>query len=122
MLPSGASVTLTGQVQGGFASVSYNGTDGWASQSYLSDTGTSSDSGSGVNLDGSYTTDEIIQLIYAAAAKYGRMAMPCWPSRGANRSWIRMPSTPGRMHPACSNSCRAPGPQPPMPAPASLIR
>ena len=35
VMPFGASVTLTGQSQNGFLSVSYNGSAGWASADYL---------------------------------------------------------------------------------------
>ncbi|HRA48670.1 MAG TPA: SH3 domain-containing protein [Thermomicrobiales bacterium] len=64
VLPSGAAVSLTGDEQNGFASISYDGTEGWASQNYLTDSAPVS--------GGSYTTAEIIQIIYDAAAKYGQ--------------------------------------------------
>src|SRR5690606_18221063 len=35
VMPAGATVTLTGNSQNGFLSVSYNGTAGWASADYL---------------------------------------------------------------------------------------
>lgn len=67
VMPSGAAVTLTGTSSGGFAGVRYQGTAGWASESYLSD----SDASSGSH-DGSYTRDEIVAIIYDAADQYGQ--------------------------------------------------
>jgi hypothetical protein len=67
-MPGGAEVTLTGEARNGFAGVRYQGTSGWASQAYLSDTPVND----GDNGDGVYTQDEIIQIIYAAADRYGQ--------------------------------------------------
>ena len=47
VMPSGASVTLTGSASNGFVSVNYQGTDGWAYESYLGAGGSGSDAGSG---------------------------------------------------------------------------
>lgn len=66
VMPGGAEVTLTGEERNGFAGVRYNGTSGWASLDYLSTTPAGDDG------DGSYTQDEIIQIIYAAADRYGQ--------------------------------------------------
>lgn len=63
VMPVGASVTLTGTEQNGFAGVRYNGASGWASLDYLSTGGT----------DGGDTTgNSIIDIIYAAADEYGQ--------------------------------------------------
>jgi len=66
VMPSGVEVTLTGEEQGGWSSVMYDGVDGWAASSYLSSTkpGTSSASTS--------SGGTITEIIYAAAAKYGQ--------------------------------------------------
>ncbi len=69
VMPGGAEVTLTGDEQGGFAGVRYNGTTGWASLSYLTDQPVAD---GGDNGDGIYTQDEIIAIIYAAADRYGQ--------------------------------------------------
>lgn len=45
VMPSGARVTLNGRMSNGFASVTYQGTTGWASTQYLSSGGGSSDGG-----------------------------------------------------------------------------
>lgn len=78
VMPSGASVTLTGESSGGFLGVTYKGTSGWASSTYLSTGGTSgggsSSGGNGnydSNGDGAWSRDEIVAIIYAAAAYYG---------------------------------------------------
>lgn len=47
VMPSGASVTLTGSASNGFVSVNYQGTDGWAYESYLGAGGSGSNAGSG---------------------------------------------------------------------------
>jgi uncharacterized protein YraI len=67
VIPSGATVRLTGQERNGFASVRYSGTNGWASLDYLSRA--PADDGDD---DGSYTEREIIRIIYAAADRYGQ--------------------------------------------------
>jgi uncharacterized protein YraI len=65
VIPDGAAVRLTGKERNGFAGVRYSGEAGWASLDYL----TMANSGNG---DGSYTGDEIVDIIYAAADKYGQ--------------------------------------------------
>lgn len=58
VMRSGAAVTLTGQSSNGFVSVEYNGSSGWAYESYLGSGGGSS-SGSGATSSGTgtaYTT------------------------------------------------------------------
>jgi len=80
VMPSGASVTLTGNESNGFLGVNYSGTKGWASSSYLSTGGNTSGGNSGggasgnydSNGDGSWSQDEIIAIIYAAADYYGQ--------------------------------------------------
>ncbi len=74
VMPAGSSGTSTGQSQNGFWSLNYNGTNGWASSSLLS-----TDGGSAVDPpptspgnSGSYTQDQIIDIIYAAADRYGQ--------------------------------------------------
>lgn len=74
VMPAGSSGTSTGQSQNGFWSLNYNGTNGWASSSLLS-----TDGGSAVDPaptspgnSGSYTQDQIINIIYAAADRYGQ--------------------------------------------------
>lgn len=68
VMPGGAEVTLTGEEENDFAGVRYNGTSGWAHTAYLSfEPG---DDGGGN--DGVYTYDEIVQIIYAAADRYGQ--------------------------------------------------
>lgn len=73
VMPSGASVTLTGESSGGFLGVTYRGTSGWASATYLSTGGSSGGNGSyDTNGDGVWSQDEIVAIIYAAAAYYGQ--------------------------------------------------
>jgi uncharacterized protein YraI len=83
VMPGGASVTLTGNSSGGFLGVIYKGTGGWASADYLDTSGGSSDGGSSdggssggsdYDLDGngSWSRDEIVAIIYAAADYYGQ--------------------------------------------------
>jgi uncharacterized protein YraI len=66
VMPDGATVTLTGEERNGFAGVRYDGTAGWASLDYLT---TGPVSGNG---DGGFTGDEIVDIIYSAADKYGQ--------------------------------------------------
>lgn len=74
VMPAGATVTLTGIDQNGYYYVVYNGVQGWAASQFLSLGGTSgggtSGSGSGWGEVGS--TEEVIQIIYAAADRYGQ--------------------------------------------------
>lgn len=75
VVPTGAAVSLTGSTSNNFVSVSYNGSNGWLYADYVSSSGGSSSgsgSGSGAGSDGSWSTDEIINLIYEAAAYYGQ--------------------------------------------------
>ncbi len=61
VMPSGATVTLTGTTSNGFSGVTYQGTTGWASTTYLSTSGGSgSDPGSGNA--GSATTTSALKL------------------------------------------------------------
>lgn len=76
VMPAGASGTGTGQAQNGFWSIDYNGTRGWVSSGLVSQNG----GGGAVDpaptapsgASGSYTQDQIIQIIYAAADRYGQ--------------------------------------------------
>jgi uncharacterized protein YraI len=63
VMPGSAEVSLSGDEQDGWVEVSYNGTSGWAASSYLSDSKPTSGSSSGGN---------VVDIIYAAAAKYGQ--------------------------------------------------
>lgn len=83
VMPGGASVTLTGEQSGEFVGVIYRGTAGWASSSFLSTGGGSGNNGGGggasgpngnydTNGDGVWSRDEIVAIIYAAAAYYGQ--------------------------------------------------
>jgi uncharacterized protein YraI len=68
VMPPGAAVTLTGENSNGFLGVTYRGTSGWASATYLSTSG-----GGGIgNGDGVWSRDEIVAVIYAAADRYGQ--------------------------------------------------
>lgn len=75
VMPAGSSATATGQSQNGFWSLNYNGTVGWSSSSLLStsDPGPAdpvpTDPGSS---NGSSSQDQIIQIIYDAADRYGQ--------------------------------------------------
>jgi uncharacterized protein YraI len=77
VVPSGTSVALTGIAQNGFYYVDFNGTLGWISSIGLTLGGSpSSNPGSGLrgdtNGDGWLSEDEIVQIIYAAADRYGQ--------------------------------------------------
>ncbi len=68
VMPGGADVDLTGDQNNGFYGVVYNGTRGWAYGDYLNL------GGGGSSVDGSdgWSYDEIVQIIYDAAAAYGQ--------------------------------------------------
>ncbi len=74
VMPAGSSGTSTGQSQNGFWSLNYNGTNGWASSSLLSTEGGSAvdPAPTSPGNAGSYGQDQIIQIIYAAADRYGQ--------------------------------------------------
>ena len=74
VMPAGSSATSTEQSQNGFWSLNYNGTVGWASSSLLSTSDPSPESAipSPGGSSGSYSQDQIIQLIYDAADRYGQ--------------------------------------------------
>ena len=67
VMPGSTEVTLTGAEQDGWLSVTYQGTDGWAASSYLSDTKPTSGGTTTTGSGGS-----VVDIIYAAAAKYGQ--------------------------------------------------
>lgn len=68
VMPGGASVSVMGSPQNGFYPVTFHGSKGWASGDFLTSGAVSvPDSG-----DTTYTRDEIIQIIYAAADRYGQ--------------------------------------------------
>lgn len=72
VVPSGASVSLTGSTANNFVSVSYNGSNGWLYADYVSSSGGGS-SGSGSGSTGSTSgSSSIIDIIYEAAAYYGQ--------------------------------------------------
>ena len=62
VMPEGASLTITGSYRNGYYPVRYQGTKGWASGDYLAVGGPHNDS---------WTSDEIIELIYDVAYFYG---------------------------------------------------
>ena len=68
VMPGGATVSIMGEPQNGFYPITFHGSEGWASGDYLTSGSVEvPDSG---NTD--YTRDEIIQIIYAAADRYGQ--------------------------------------------------
>lgn len=69
VMPAGATVSVMGDAVNGWYPLTFHGTKGWASGEYLQ--------ASAPNLPtppsgSAYTRDEIIQIIYAAADKYGQ--------------------------------------------------
>ena len=89
VLPDAAQVELTGEVANGYGGVIYNGTVGWASLDYLSQNAPSVPETPAptavpvtpeptvaptdpVSPGGPYTRDQIIQIIYDAADRYGQ--------------------------------------------------
>jgi len=68
VMPAGGSVTLTGRAQDGFQEVVFFGQTGWAAAAFLGSGGTppTPPGNSGT------TTDQIVQIIYAAADRYGQ--------------------------------------------------
>ncbi len=68
VMPGGSTVSVMGDAQSGFYPISFHGSKGWASADYLT-TGSVTVPDSG---DTTYTRDEIIQIIYAAADRYGQ--------------------------------------------------
>lgn len=69
VMPGGAAVTLTGASLGGFLGVTYNGTAGWAFADYLD---TSGGGGGAETPVPPGTGNAIIDIIYAAADRYGQ--------------------------------------------------
>ena len=67
VVPAGATVNLTGIAENGFHYVQYNGTFGWISSTGLALGGTP-----GGNNGGALTEQQIIQIIYDAADRYGQ--------------------------------------------------
>jgi uncharacterized protein YraI len=65
----GEQVEIMGDPQGGFYPVRYLGSKGWASGDYLNIGGTATPPRPG---DGTYSQQEIIDIIYAAADRYGQ--------------------------------------------------
>ena len=89
VLPDAAQVELTGEVANGYAGAIYNGTVGWASLDYLSQSAPTTPKTPAptevpvtpeptvaptdpVSPGGPYTRDQIIQIIYDAADRYGQ--------------------------------------------------
>ena len=85
VMPHGAGVTLNGERSNGFVSATYQGTAGWAYEAYLTiggvpdpdpDPDPTPAPGSGLrgdaNGDGWLSENEIIQIIYTAADRYGQ--------------------------------------------------
>lgn len=76
VMPYGAALTVTGQRQAGFYSVSYSGTSGWAYATYLTTNApapapTAPTPAPAAGSGGSGETD-IVAIIYAAADRYGQ--------------------------------------------------
>jgi uncharacterized protein YraI len=65
----GEQVEIMGEPQGGFYPIRYLGSKGWASGDYLNIGGTATPPRPG---DGTYSQQEIIDIIYAAADRYGQ--------------------------------------------------
>jgi uncharacterized protein YraI len=81
VMPTGATVNLTGESANGFVKVDYNGTQGWAYAQFVGEYGSVEAPPSNVggpsgsydtNGDGAWSRDEIVAIIYAAAAYYGQ--------------------------------------------------
>ncbi|MGC4107974.1 MAG: SH3 domain-containing protein [Thermomicrobiales bacterium] len=84
VMPDAAQVELTGEVANGYGGVIYNGTVGWASLDYLSQSAPTTpvtpvptdpvtpSPTEPTSPGGPYTEDEIIQIIYDAADRYGQ--------------------------------------------------
>jgi uncharacterized protein YraI len=84
VMPDAAQLELTGELAGNYSGVIYNGTVGWAASQYLSLNGPSApvetpvpseptpEPTDPVSPGGPYTEDEIIQIIYDAADRYGQ--------------------------------------------------
>ncbi|MGC4191739.1 MAG: SH3 domain-containing protein [Thermomicrobiales bacterium] len=88
VMPDAAQVELTGEQANGYAGVIYSGTVGWASLDYLSQSAPSAPEtpaptdpvtpeptaapSEPTSPGGPYTEDEIIQIIYDAADRYGQ--------------------------------------------------
>lgn len=75
VMRSGSAVTLTGQSSNGFVSVDYNGTSGWAYESYLSSSGggsssSGSDSGATSSATGTAYTTTGVNLRSGAGTSY----------------------------------------------------
>lgn len=70
VMPAGVGVSVMGDPVNGFYPITFHGTKGWASGDYLRSGAPSP--GQPNPGGGSYTHDEIIQIIYAAADEYGQ--------------------------------------------------
>ena len=69
VMPGGAGVSVMGDPVNGFYPLTFHGTKGWASGDYLRSGAPAPQPNPG---NGNYTQDEIIQIIYAAADKWGQ--------------------------------------------------
>ncbi len=73
VMPTGATVTLSGERTNGFAGATYNGTTGWAFATYLGDAATApSDPAPSVPPTDGGGSGDITQIIFAAADRYGQ--------------------------------------------------
>lgn len=68
VMPGGVSIDVMGDPVNGFYPLTFHGTKGWASGDYLRMGGATAPNPG----NGAYTRDEIIQIIYAAADRYGQ--------------------------------------------------
>ena len=76
VMPSGASVSLTGQSSNGFLGVTYQGTSGWASADYLSTGGGGDGGGGGGSTGTARTTSELNLRSRASTSSTVLLVMP----------------------------------------------
>jgi hypothetical protein len=78
VIPAGSTVEITGALEHGFYPVTYGDLEGYVDGDYLTtgeapaDAGEPASAGSGVDGSDGYSGDEIVQVIYNAAAIYGQ--------------------------------------------------
>lgn len=72
VMPGATTVSVMGEPVNGFYPLTFHGTKGWASGDYLTTSAVPQPSPPGDGSQKTYTRDEIVQIIYAAADKYGQ--------------------------------------------------
>ncbi len=140
VMPDGAAVSLTGEAAGGFLSVVYNGTSGWAFGDYLSAGGSAgptpnqpANPGIGDTVVGSMTTTDALNMRSGPGTGYtvittvgngntvdilGDPQNGFYPARyGGNKGWMHGTWLTGSSTPAPSQPAPAPAPSEPAPAP-----